>query len=69
LKIKDFQRFENKVFKTFLKSLMAKKKVCKKCKLFVDGSECPICKGNKFTQNWQGRLFILDPNKSHIAKK
>ena len=48
---------------------MVKKKVCKKCKLFVDGSECPICKGNKFTQNWQGRIFILDPNKSDIAKK
>ena len=48
---------------------MAKKKVCKKCKLFVDGPECPICKGNQFTQNWQGRIFIADPNKSDIAKK
>ena len=46
-----------------------KKKVCKKCKLFVDGSECPSCKGNQFSNNFQGRLFIIDPNKSQIAKK
>ncbi len=45
------------------------KKVCKTCKLFVEGNECPICHGNQFTTNWQGRLFILDPNKSMIASK
>jgi len=46
-----------------------KKKVCKKCKVFVEGSECPVCKGNQFSTNWQGRLSILDANKSVIAKK
>lgn len=46
-----------------------KKKVCKKCKLFVEGSECPVCKGNQFSTTWQGRLNILDANKSVIAKK
>ena len=46
-----------------------KKKVCKKCKLFVEGDECPICKGNQFSMNWQGRLNILDSNKSTISKK
>lgn len=45
------------------------KKVCKRCKLVVEGSECPICHGNQFTTNWQGRLFILDPNKSMVAEK
>lgn len=45
------------------------KKVCKECKIFVKGSECPICKGNKFSDNWQGRINILDANKSEIAKK
>jgi DNA-directed RNA polymerase subunit E" len=48
---------------------MVKKKVCKKCKLFVEGPECPICKGNQFTQNWQGRILILDSAKSDIAQK
>ena len=48
---------------------MAKRKVCKKCKVFVDGNECPICKGNKFSTNWQGRINIINPEKSSIAKK
>jgi DNA-directed RNA polymerase subunit E" len=46
-----------------------KKKVCKTCKVFVDGTVCPICKGNRFSVNWQGRLNILDANKSTIAQK
>ena len=45
------------------------KKVCRKCKIFVKGSECPICKGNQFTENWKGRIVILDANKSEIAQK
>jgi DNA-directed RNA polymerase subunit E" len=48
---------------------MVKKKVCKKCKIFVTGNECPVCKGNQFSNNWQGRITILDPEKSAIAKK
>ena len=46
-----------------------KKKVCTECKIFVEGNVCPICKGNHFTTNWQGRLAILDSNKSVIAQK
>ena len=45
------------------------KKVCKKCKLFVEGSNCPICKSNQFTDSWKGKLIIIDPEKSEIAKK
>ncbi len=46
-----------------------KKKVCKNCRLFVDGETCPICKGNQFSANWQGRINIINPEKSVIAKK
>ena len=48
---------------------MSKKKVCKTCKYFYEGDSCPICKGNQTATSWQGRLYILDPNKSCIAKK
>jgi len=48
---------------------MSKKKVCKKCKLFVDGPVCPVCKGNQFSTVWQGRINVLDANKSAIANK
>ena len=48
---------------------MVKKKACKKCKIFVDGGECPLCKGTTFSTTWQGRINILDPEKSAIAGK
>ncbi|MFH1133321.1 MAG: transcription elongation factor subunit Spt4 [Nanoarchaeota archaeon] len=46
-----------------------KKKVCKRCKLFYEGNECPSCKSNQSTTSWDGRLFILDPDKSEISKR
>ncbi|MBI4451529.1 DNA-directed RNA polymerase subunit E'' [Candidatus Woesearchaeota archaeon] len=48
---------------------MTKKKACKRCKVFVEGTECPACKSNQFVLNWKGRVFILDPSRSDIAKK
>jgi len=46
-----------------------KKKICKSCKLFVEGPECPVCKGTQFLANWKGRIAVLDAGKSEIAKK
>ena len=46
-----------------------KKKACKNCKMFVEGDECPSCKTAQFATNWKGRLYIIDANKSEIAKK
>ena len=45
------------------------RKVCKKCKIFVKGAECPLCKGNQFSESWQGRLSVLDAERSEIAQK
>lgn len=45
------------------------KKVCKKCKMFVEAEICPNCSSSSFTNSWQGRFFILDNEKSEIAKK
>ncbi len=45
------------------------KKVCRKCKIFVNGSECPLCKGTSFSENWKGRIAVLDSERSEIAKK
>lgn len=46
-----------------------KRKVCKDCRIFVDGKACPICKGSHFTTNWKGRITVIDPKKSDIAHK
>ncbi len=48
---------------------MSTKKVCKKCKLFVDKEVCPICNGKEFVNTWKGRISILNAEKSEIAKK
>jgi len=44
------------------------KKVCKRCKILVEGEECPICKKNQFSNNFQGTVYIVDAQKSEIAK-
>ena len=46
-----------------------KTKVCRKCRLFVEGSQCPICKGSNFSNSWKGKLVVIDPVNSEIAKK
>ncbi|MCX6709601.1 MAG: DNA-directed RNA polymerase subunit E'' [Candidatus Woesearchaeota archaeon] len=46
-----------------------RKKVCKQCKIMVTGDKCPICNGNDFSTNFQGRIYIVDPVKSKVAQK
>lgn len=48
---------------------MRDKKICKKCKIFVEGHECPICQGTQFADNYSGKLIITNPEESEIAKK
>jgi len=47
---------------------MAKKKACKKCKMIVTGEQCPNCKSDQFSTNFQGRVYIVDPNKSIVGQ-
>lgn len=46
-----------------------KRKVCSRCRIFVDGNECPVCSSQSFSTNWLGRFFIFDAKKSSIAQK
>ncbi len=49
---------------------MAKRVVCRTCKIFFDeGQSCPICKRNTSTNSFQGRIQIINAEKSVIAKK
>ena len=45
------------------------KKACKKCKRLLTGDKCPICKTTKLTKDWKGRIFVVNPDKSELAKK
>ena len=44
------------------------KKICRKCKLFIEGTNCPICKSNQFADSFKGKLIIMDAEKSEIAE-
>lgn len=49
---------------------MAKEKACRTCRMVVEEEEtCPNCGGATFTTFWRGYVFIVDPEKSEIAKK
>jgi len=35
----------------------------------VTGNKCPICGGKNFSENWKGKINIINHEKSEIAKK
>jgi DNA-directed RNA polymerase subunit E" len=45
-----------------------KKKACKKCKVITLDDKCPVCQSENLTINWKGKVHIIDPEKSKIAK-
>lgn len=45
------------------------KKACKKCKVLFSDERCPICNNIDFTETWKGRMIVLKPEESEIAKK
>jgi len=44
------------------------KKACKICKRLLN-AECPYHPNAPLVETWKGRIIVLDPNKSEIAKK
>ena len=48
---------------------MAKQKACKVCSTIYDGDKCPKCGSKEFTEGFKGRIQVLNPEKSEIAKK
>ena len=50
---------------------MAKKaKACKRCRfIFEEGEKCPKCGSTSVTESWKGKVEIVDPATSEIAKE
>lgn len=46
-------------------------KACKNCKTLVEreAEVCPTCGSKSFTDEWNGVIIILNPEKSDLAKK
>jgi len=45
------------------------KLACKICKKLVTGDKCPLHPDAKLTESWKGKIIVLDPEKSELAKK
>ena len=46
-----------------------KQKSCKICNRIYEGDKCPNCESKEFTENFKGRIIVLNPEKSEIAQK
>ncbi len=47
---------------------MGKEKACKHCKTIYEGSECPNCKSKDVSENFKGKVEIMNVEKSELAK-
>jgi len=47
---------------------MAAQKVCKHCRAIYEGSTCTQCGSQDSAENFKGKMVILNPEKSEIAK-
>ncbi len=45
-----------------------KQKACKNCKMIVDGDKCENCDSTEFAENFKGKINVLKPEESEIAK-
>lgn len=48
---------------------MVLKKACKKCKTIYEGEKCPSCESTEFVDGFKGRVVVIKPEESEIAKK
>ncbi|MDP2628280.1 MAG: transcription elongation factor subunit Spt4 [Nanoarchaeota archaeon] len=48
---------------------MTKQKACKICSRIYEGEKCSGCESSESTEGFKGRIFVLNPEKSEIAKK
>ncbi len=49
---------------------MTKQKACRICNTIYDeGDKCPSCGSKESTDSFKGRVVIMNPEKSEIAKK
>ena len=47
---------------------MAKEKACKTCKLIYEGDNCPSCGKKDISDSFKGKIDIISPEKSELAK-
>ena len=48
---------------------MAKEKACKECKTIYTGTKCPKCGSTESVDTFKGKVVVLNPEESEIAKQ
>jgi len=48
---------------------MAKEKACKNCRRIYEGDVCPNCEKKETTDMFKGKVEIINPEKSEVAKE
>ena len=48
--------------------MVTKEQACKKCRNVFEGSKCPKCGSDEYTDSFKGKVVILKPEESEIAK-
>ncbi|MET1128682.1 MAG: transcription elongation factor subunit Spt4 [Thermoproteota archaeon] len=46
-------------------------KACRRCKSLVpkEATRCPVCGSTDLSNDWEGVIVVIDPEKSELAKK
>ncbi len=44
-------------------------KACKKCRAVYEGAKCPICESTESVDTFKGKISVLDPEQSEVAKE
>lgn len=44
-------------------------KACKNCKFIFEGEKCPKCGSEESNETFKGKIIIIKPEESEIAKK
>jgi DNA-directed RNA polymerase subunit E" len=44
------------------------KKSCKICRSIYEGTKCPNCGSQEYSEDWKGRVIVFDAENSEIAK-
>ena len=49
--------------------MVQKEKACKNCRLIYEGDVCPSCGKKEVSDNFKGKVEIIDPEKSDMANR
>jgi DNA-directed RNA polymerase subunit E" len=49
--------------------MASKERSCKICRTVYEGTVCPSCGSKEYSENFKGKIEVLNPEKSEIAQK